>query len=144
MDRLLAMVAAFSVLLLAAPVMAQGAVSANYTLAYANSTVSAAYAYVNTVNVSGYLIFQPNLTRSLTYLRMAQGNITTHPSLAVYYASRAQILAKQQYDQISQYRYLSVVIMIVVTVLLAVLLARIMRPVARKRRGRSSGAGNDG
>ena len=125
MKLLLAIVLTF---LLSMSAMAQQISQGDYNSTYANKTVSSAYSYVTTVNESSYLIFSPHLSEAYMYLGMASGNVTSNPSLAVNYANRATAIAREQYAEISHYRYESSIVMSIITVAIFALLLKIMMP----------------
>ncbi|MDE1768586.1 MAG: hypothetical protein KGH62_04400, partial [Candidatus Micrarchaeota archaeon] len=61
---------------------AQQVSNSNYTVQQANATISQVTQYVNTVNESGYLIFEPNLTVAYRDLNKAISLYNTSPDTA--------------------------------------------------------------
>lgn len=122
---------ALLIALVAAPsiAFAQQFAAQNFNSTYANATFISAKTYVDSINTSGYLIFSPNLTSAYKYLAMAQGNITINPNLSVFYSTKAQQLAQQQYGDISYYKADSLPVIAIFTIAMAVILAKIMVPV---------------
>ncbi len=114
-------------------VLASSISSQNYTVAQANVTINNAYSYVNSVNQSGFLVFQPNLEAPYKYLDNATAIYKSAPGAAILEAEMAQSLARQQYSSMSSYKGASLVIMVLVTALLAIVLAKVMMPVKRKK-----------
>ncbi len=108
--------------------------NSNYTAAQANSTITSVYNYVNSVNESGYLIFEPNLTAPYTYLDKASELRNSSPNAAVVDAQTALSLAQQQYNTISSYRQQSLIVAVVFTVAMLLALAKVMRPPKSKNR----------
>lgn len=102
---------------------------ANYTVAQANATITSAYSYVNSINESGYLIFQPNLNASYSYLSMALKIYNSSPDTAVFYAQQAETLAQQQYSNINYYRSRSLPVIVAFTLLMLIVLYKIMVPI---------------
>ena len=108
--------------------------SSNYTSVQANATITAAYSYVNSVNESGYLIFEPNLAEPYSYLAKAQELVNSSPNAAVVDAQTALSLAKQQYSTISSYRQDSFPIAAIFTIAMLFALIKAMRPISAKNR----------
>ena len=108
----------------------------NYSTTQANNTVAQAYAYVNLVNKSGYLIFQPNLSASYNYLSNASSLYLSTPNVAVEYAQRAEQLAQEQYSSIGQYKRMSMPVLVIFTALTALALFKVMIPVRKKNKRR--------
>lgn len=108
----------------------------NYTSSQANQTIASAYSYVNTVNESGYLVFQPNLTASYRYLLMASQIYNRSPDTAVFYAQKAQQIAQQQYSSMGYYRQRSFFVIAAIAIAFMVMLAKVMRPVSLRRRAK--------
>lgn len=107
--------------------------SQNYTVEQANATINNAYSYVNSVNQSGFLVFQPNLGAPYKYLSNATSIYKSAPGAAILDAEIAQSLARQQYSSMSSYKGASLVVMVLVTALLAIVLAKVMMPVKRRK-----------
>ena len=128
-----------SVLVVLSSIMHASQISGqNYSVKQANSTVAQAYAYVNLVNESGYLIFQPDLSASYGYLSNASSLYLSSPNVAVAYAQKAQQLAQEQYSSIGYYRRMAIPILVAFTILAALALFKVMIPVRKKnKRGRA-------
>ncbi len=108
----------------------------NYTAAQANATISSVYSYVNSVNESGYLIFEPNLTAPYNYLSKASELQNRSPDVAVIDAQTALSLAEQQYNAMNTYRQQSLIVVVVFTVAVLFALMKVMVPIrAKKRKG---------
>lgn len=107
----------------------------NYSVEQANITIAQAYSYVNAVNESGYLIFQPDLAQSYRYLSNASSLYTKSPNVAVAYSQMAVQLAQEQYSSIGYYRSKSVPILALFTILAAFALFKVMIPVRKRKRG---------
>ncbi len=121
---------------------AQQVSNSNYTVQQANATISQVTQYVNTVNESGYLIFEPNLSAAYRYLNKAISIYNMSPNTAVIYADNAYASAHQEYISISYYRTASLPIMIAFTVAMTILLYRFMVPVSGKAKtGKGKGHG---
>ncbi|MHB1830259.1 MAG: hypothetical protein ACYCO0_02605 [Candidatus Micrarchaeaceae archaeon] len=108
----------------------------NYTSSQANATIASAYSYVNTVNESGYLVFQANLTAPYRYLLMASQIYNKSPNTAVFYAQKAQLIAQQQYSSMGYYRQRSFFVIAVIAIAFLVMLIKVMRPVKVRRRAK--------
>ncbi len=108
----------------------------NYSVELANSTIAKAYAYVNLVNESGYLIFRPNLSASYNYLSNASSLYLSSPNVAVIYAQRAEQLANEQYASIGYYRQIAMPVLVAFTIITALALFKVMVPVRKKDRRR--------
>ena len=130
------LLSALSIILLL-PVLlgAQQISSTNYTTSQANATISSAYLYVNTVNESGYLIFQPNLSASYKYLALASQIYNKSPDSAVSFAQQAQALAEQQYGDMTYYKSESLPVITLITLVFLLALAKVMYPVKLGRKG---------
>ncbi len=109
----------------------------NYSIEQANSTITKAYAYVNLVNESGYLIFRPNLSASYNYLSNASSLYLNSPNVAVIYAQKAEQLAKEQYASIGYYRQMAAPVLAAFTIITALALFKVMIPVKKVRRRRA-------
>ena len=108
--------------------------SSNYTVAQANSTIASTYRYINSVNESGYLIFEPNLTSAYNYISKASLLENTSPDVAVVYAQTAYSLAQSQYDAISAYRGRSLPVLVIFTIVALIALLKVMGPITVKKR----------
>ncbi len=106
-----------------------------YTAAQANASISVAANYINGINESGFLLFQPNLTQSYGYLKLAEQFQNASPGTAVFYAGKAQSAAVQQYQDISYYRSRSVPVMVAFTLLFLLILVKLGVPVVVHKRG---------
>jgi uncharacterized protein with PQ loop repeat len=106
----------------------------NYTAAQANATIASVYGYVNSVNESGYLIFEPNLTAPYNYLGRASELQNRSPDVAVVDAQTALSLAEQQYNTMSSYRQQSLPIIVAFTVAMLFVLVRVMAPIRAKNK----------
>ena len=106
----------------------------SYTEPEANVIVANAANYVNAVNDSGYLIFYPNLTQAYSYLNTSYNLLKASPSGAVFYATLARSSAEAQYNAISYYRNVSLVVMVAITAIIAGFLYLFMRPMNIKKR----------
>lgn len=128
-----------SVLVVLSSIMHASQISGqNYSVKQANNTIAQSYAYVNLVNESGYLIFQPDLSASYSYLSNASSLYLSSPNVAVAYAQKAQQLAQEQYSSIGYYRRMAMPILVVFTILAALALFKVMIPVRKKnKRGRA-------
>lgn len=114
---------------------AQGQITnPNYTTQHANATVENVTSYIEIVNESGYLFFEPNLTAANMYLTKAQGNITSNPYLAVTYANKAYNLTEQQYTTTQSHKSESLPIIAVFTIAMLILLYKFMIPIKKTRR----------
>lgn len=130
-----------AVLLLPAAVAAEQISAESYNSIYANATIASTYGYIDSVNQSGYLLFQPNLTLAYKYAWLALGNVSSDPNLSVFYSEKARGIAQQQYSQINQYRSESLGAMALVTLALLIALLKVMAP-AVSTRPRKKQAGN--
>ena len=122
-------------------VYSASAATAPYTMMAANQSIKNATAYLQTVNESGYLIFYPsNLSAAYSYLNRSEtAYYHKSPELAVEYSDKAILLARSSYQQISYYRNISIVVMLIFTAIVGLLLYRLMKPVkitVSKRRKR--------
>lgn len=106
--------------------------AANYTYAQANGIIANATNYVNLINSSSYLIFNPNLTMSYLYLNQATSIYQSSPSAAVAYAYKAQSSAKGQYDNIQGYKKLSTLVVAAIALVALLILYVLMKPVKPK------------
>jgi hypothetical protein len=131
-----ALLALSALLLLTVILSAQQISSTNYTSTQANATIASAYSYVNSVNESGYLIFQPNLTASYGYLSAASRLYNRSPDVAVFDALKAQQLAQQQYSDVVYGGERALPVMVAVTVILLIVLLKVMSPTRRTARKR--------
>ena len=120
-------------LLLPAMVAAEQISTESYNSIYANATIASTYGYIDSVNQSGYLVFQPNLTLAYKYAWLALGNVSSDPNLSVFYSEKARGIAQQQYSQISQYKSESIGVMALVTLALLMALLKVMAPVVSRR-----------
>jgi hypothetical protein len=110
--------------------------SSNYTVAQANATIASAYAYINSVNESGYLIFEPNLTSAYQYLNSASELMNSSPQAAITNAQKASALAKYQYESISAYRRQSLVVVTAFSIVMLFALYKVMQPTKTRRGAR--------
>ncbi len=122
-------------------VYSASAASASYTMTAANQSIRNATAYLQTVNESGYLIFYPsNLSVAYSYLNKSETAYSRKsPALAVGYSDKAIFFARSAYLQISYYRNVSIVVMLIFTAIVGLLLYKLMEPVkitVSKRRKR--------
>ncbi len=106
--------------------------SANYTYAQANGIIANATSYVNLINSSSYLIFNPNLTMSYLYLNQATNIYQSSPSAAVTYAYKAQSSAQEQYDIIQTYKKGSTYIVTALALVSLAILYVLMKPIRLK------------
>jgi len=116
-------------LALAVTLNAQSVSAPNYTAAEANSSISAAYSYVNTINQSGYLIFQPNLTQAYAYLSKASEIYNASPNAAVFDAQKAQQIAEAQYGSLNYFRYKALPWAVLCTAVVVLVLLKVMEPI---------------
>ncbi len=122
-------------------VYSASAATTPYTMMTANQSIKNATAYLQTVNESGYLIFYPsNLSTAYAYLNKSETAYShKSPALAVEYSDKAILLARSSYLQISYYRNVSIVVMLIFTAIVGLLLYKLMKPVkitVSKRRKR--------
>ncbi len=101
----------------------------NYTIEQANATIKLVSTYINTINMSSYLIFTPNLKSAYAYLDKAKSVYKTSPSLAVSYALQARDAAQQAYEEIGTYREMAFYVMLAFTVATLATLYIFMKPV---------------
>ena len=110
--------------------------SVNYTQSQANATINSAYGYVNKINESGYLLFQPNLSSAYGYLSKATELENVSPNSAIFYADKAVSSAQQQYGNISFYKAASFPVVVIISLVFFALLIKVMIPVKREHRGK--------
>lgn len=106
--------------------------TSNYTQTQVNNTIANATAYVNSVNMSAYLIFSPNLTQAYAYLNKANNYSKTSPGSAILYAALAKQSAQMAYSQISAYKKISFAGMVIFTIVAGLILYVYMRPIRRR------------
>ncbi len=106
--------------------------SSNYTYGQANGIIANATDYVNLINSSSYLIFNPNLTMSYLYLNQATNIYQSSPSAAVAYAYKARSSAQEQYGIIQMYKKGFTYIVAALALISLVVLYVLMKPVKIK------------
>jgi hypothetical protein len=128
MDRIIFLFLSF---ILFYSVYSVSAVSPTYTMMAANHSIKNTTAYLQTVNQSGYLFFYPsNLSAAYSYLNKSETAYSHNsPALAIGYSDKAMSLAKSSYLQISYYRTISIIVMLIFTVVIGLLLYKLMKPV---------------
>ena len=108
--------------------------STSYNYTSANQMVNNATNYVNTLNMSGYLVFYPNLTQAYSYLNKSYLVLNSSPNSAVQYANLASSSAYFAYLRTESYRQISLAAVVIFTLAIAVLLRFQMTPVKRQAR----------
>jgi hypothetical protein len=106
-----------------------------YNSTTANETINSTINYVNTINMSGYLIFSPNLTQAYSYLNKSISIEKTSPTSAVAYANLASKSAYYAYQQIESYRQVSLGGATLFTLAIALILRSQMKPVKPAKKG---------
>lgn len=76
----------------------------NYNSTQALNIINQSISYINTINESGYLFFNPNLTQAYVYINRSEENYNSSPNTAVAFAYRAQDSAKEALGVIDEYR----------------------------------------
>ncbi|MCL4365491.1 hypothetical protein M1590_04170 [Candidatus Marsarchaeota archaeon] len=117
-------------------ILAQSIGIAGYTSVQANATINSTANYINSINESGFLLFQPNLTNSYAYLNLAIKLRNSSPNTAVLYAQEARSAAEQQYQNMRYYSGWSILVMGVLALLFLFMLIRLGIPVKKKRKKR--------
>lgn len=100
----------------------------NYSLMQANTTISQVLDYIQRVNESSYLIFNPNLTTAYAYMDNASKIYQKSPGQAIQYAYLAKASAEAQYAAISMYKQDSLIVMLFFTAIFAAILYFYARP----------------
>jgi len=98
-------------------------VSSNLTIAI-NSTQS----YIETVNQSSYLVFYPNLSTAYNDLALARNESSINISDAYMLLGKAKGSAEEAQSRISQYKTISLYLLVIVGVILAFSLYVLMSP----------------
>ncbi|MGD0729560.1 MAG: hypothetical protein ABR981_05785 [Candidatus Micrarchaeaceae archaeon] len=98
-------------------------VSSNLTIAI-NSTQS----YIETVNQSSYLVFYPNLSTAYNDLALARNESSINISDAYMLLGKAKESAEEAQSRISQYKTISLYLLVIVGVILAFSLYVLMSP----------------
>ena len=101
----------------------------NYTPLQANAIIANATDYVNLINSSSYLVFNPNLTLSYMYLNQAASIYQNSPSVAVVYAYKAESSAQQQYSVIQTYKTGSTYAVAALALICVAILYALMKPI---------------
>ena len=115
-------------------ILAQSIGIAGYTTVQANATINSTANYINSINESGFLLFQPNLTNSYAYLNLAIKLRNSSPSTAVLYAQKAKSAAEQQYQNMRYYSDWSIPVMAALSILFLLILIRLGNPIKRRHR----------
>lgn len=76
----------------------------NYTTTQVKTIINQSIAYINNINESGFLFFNPNLTKAYLYLNESFSSYNTSPNLAVAYAELAESSASNSLAVINNYR----------------------------------------
>lgn len=98
----------------------------NYNKTQAEQIINQSINYINTVNQSSYLIFNPNLTQAYAYLNRAEQTLNSSPNISVSYAYTAQSSANTALQNIrknSEYAFAGIFI---ITVFFGILLYLLM------------------
>jgi uncharacterized BrkB/YihY/UPF0761 family membrane protein len=106
----------------------------NYTPEQANSIINSAFAYVNAINESGYILFYPSLDKAYAYLNNATKLCNSSPSIAIEYALKAKQIAANEESRLESYRLVSFIIMLAFTIAMLFILYTYMKPVKQKGR----------
>ena len=93
-----------------------------------NQSINQTAQYLMTVNESGYLIFQPNLTQAYGYYSKAVNLSAKDPAQAQQLLNQARASASAQELKLQQYKGTSFTVMAILTILSGILLFSFMRP----------------
>ncbi len=120
------------ILLFPVIVLSQSIGSPHYNSTQSGTSIADAANYIQSINESGFLIFQPNLTLSYSYLALATKFQNSSPNTAVFYAQKARSEALQQYQDIDYYRSRSIPVIVAFAIIFFLILLKLNIPVAKR------------
>ncbi len=112
----------------------------SYSSAQARTIINQSIAYLNNINESGYLFFNPNLAQAYTYLNRSIELENSSPNTAIAYAYQAENSANTAFGRIDAYREYALVGVVAFTIIFGLFLYRLVfkkddtvRPQRKKR-----------
>ncbi|MEM0200923.1 MAG: hypothetical protein QXD23_00785 [Candidatus Micrarchaeaceae archaeon] len=98
----------------------------SYNKTQAQLIINQSNSYIESVNQSGYLFFNPNLTQAYAYINRAEQTLNSSPDVSVSYAYSAQSSASIALDNIRKYGQYAFAGIFIITVFFGVLLYLLM------------------
>ncbi len=98
----------------------------SYNKTQAQKIINQSISYINTVNQSGYLIFNPNLSQAYAYLNRAEQTVNSSPDTSVSYAYNAKYSAYSALQNIRKYSEYAFASVFIITVFFGILLYVLM------------------
>ncbi len=98
----------------------------NYNKTQAQAILNQSISYINMINQSGYLIFNPNLSQAYAYLNRAQQTINSSPDASVSYSYAAESSANDSFQNIRNYAQYAFAVMFMIALFFGILLYFLM------------------
>ncbi len=98
----------------------------NYNSTQARTAINQSIAYINSINESGFLFFNPNLTQAYVYLNRSEQSYNSSPAAAVGYAHQAELSANTALGKIDYYRPYALVGIVIFSMIFGMILYLLM------------------
>ena len=98
----------------------------NYNSTQAKDAINQSISYINGINESGFLFFNPNLTQAYAYLNRSEESYNSSPTVAIGYANQAELSANSALEKIDYYRPYALVGIVIFSMILGMILYLLM------------------